>query len=54
MIAPYWSQRLKKDELRCFQASKRGGEITCRVKGERVELEGACVFYMEGVAEIPD
>jgi hypothetical protein len=35
-----------------YQALPRGGEIVCRLKGERVELEGACVFYMEGMAEI--
>jgi PhzF family phenazine biosynthesis protein len=50
-LAPFWSARLGKPEIRAFQASKRGGEILCRPKGERVELEGACVFYMEGEAE---
>ena len=29
-----------------------GGELVCRPKGDRVELEGACAFYMEGMAEI--
>jgi hypothetical protein len=37
--------------LRAFQASARGGELHCRLVGERVELEGACVFYLEGEAE---
>jgi PhzF family phenazine biosynthesis protein len=48
MLAPYWSPRLGKTELRAYQASARGGELTCRVKGERVELVGSCVFYLEG------
>lgn len=48
MLAPYWAQRLGKQTLRAFQASRRGGELTCRVVGERVELEGSCVFYFEG------
>jgi PhzF family phenazine biosynthesis protein len=52
MLAPYWAERLNRREFRAYQASARGGEIVCRVKGERVELEGACVFYMEGTAEI--
>lgn len=52
MLAPYWAARLGKSQLHAYQASKRGGEITCRVLGERVELEGQCVFYMEGEAEI--
>ena len=52
MLAPYWAARLGKSELRAWQASARGGEIICRVVGERVELEGQCVFYLEGEAEI--
>ena len=52
MLAPYWAKRLGKTQFRAFQASQRGGEITCRLVGDRVELEGSCVFYMEGAAEI--
>jgi PhzF family phenazine biosynthesis protein len=48
MLAPYWANRLRKKEFRAFQASQRGGEITCRFRDGRVELEGACVFYLEG------
>ncbi|HXW77025.1 MAG TPA: PhzF family phenazine biosynthesis protein [Candidatus Eremiobacteraceae bacterium] len=51
-LAPFWSARLKKPEIRAYQASARGGEIICRPKGDRVELEGECVFYMEGTVEI--
>jgi len=51
-LTPFWSARLGKSELRAFQASARGGEIICRALGNRVELEGVCRFYMEGVAEI--
>jgi PhzF family phenazine biosynthesis protein len=51
-LTPFWARRLSKTELRAFQASRRGGEIVCRLAGERVELEGACVFYLEGEAEI--
>jgi PhzF family phenazine biosynthesis protein len=52
MLAPYWAQRLGKSEFRAFQASSRGGEIICRLVGDRTELEGNCVFYMEGEAEV--
>lgn len=52
MLAPYWAPRLGKTAFRAFQASRRGGEITCRLARDRVELEGACVFYLEGEAEI--
>src|SRR5438105_7936319 len=50
-LAPYWASRLGKREFRAFQASPRGGEVVCRVIGDRVELEGSCVFYMEGQVE---
>jgi PhzF family phenazine biosynthesis protein len=52
MLAPYWAKRLSKSVLRAYQASPRGGEMICRVKGDRVELEGRCVFYLEGEVEI--
>ena len=49
-LTPFWAERLGRDTLRAFQASARGGEIVCRLRGERVELEGECVFYIEGEA----
>jgi PhzF family phenazine biosynthesis protein len=52
MLAPYWAKKLAKTEFRAFQASRRGGEIVCRLVRDRIELEGSCVFYMEGEAEI--
>ncbi len=51
-LAPYWAGRLDRSAFRAFQASQRGGEIGCRLFGDRVELEGSCVFYFEGQAEI--
>ena len=50
-LTPYWTDRLGKTELYAFQASPRGGELRCRLRGDRVELEGLCVFYLEGVAQ---
>lgn len=54
MLMPYWAELLRKTdktEFRAYQASRRGGEILCRLVGDRVELEGACVFYLEGEVE---
>ena len=51
-LTPYWSGRLGKTELRAHQASARGGEMTCRLVGDRVELEGACVFVIDGQMSI--
>lgn len=50
-LAPFWAERLGKTSFRAFQASRRGGEIVCRLSRGRVELEGSCVFYMEGKVE---
>jgi PhzF family phenazine biosynthesis protein len=47
-LAHFWSERLGRTELRAWQASPRGGEIRLRLLGDRVELEGSCVFYMQG------
>jgi predicted PhzF superfamily epimerase YddE/YHI9 len=51
-LAPYWAGRLARTEFVAYQASRRGGEIVCRVAGDRVLLQGSCVFYLEGAAEI--
>ena len=52
MLAPYWAKRLDRTAFRAYQASRRGGEIVCRLNGERVELEGTCVFYLQGEVEL--
>lgn len=51
-LAPYWAGRLGRTAFRAFQASPRGGEVFCRVVGDRVELEGDCVFYLEGWIDV--
>lgn len=45
---PYWSNMLNKNELSARQISKRGGELTCIMKGNRVEILGKAVTYMRG------
>jgi PhzF family phenazine biosynthesis protein len=52
MLVPYWAARTGKQDFRAWQASPRGGEVLCRLKGDRVELQGACVFYLEGVVTL--
>jgi predicted PhzF superfamily epimerase YddE/YHI9 len=54
MLAPYWATKLGKCIFHAFQASSRGGTITCRLAGDRVELQGACVFYLEGSITLPN
>ncbi|MEO9130343.1 MAG: PhzF family phenazine biosynthesis protein, partial [Sphingomonas sp.] len=38
VIVPYWAKRLGRDHFTAYQASKRGGRLTCRLDGERVIL----------------
>lgn len=47
-LVPYWAQRLGKHTLRAHQVSSRGGELFCRLDGDRVHMGGSCVTYMEG------
>jgi PhzF family phenazine biosynthesis protein len=47
-LIPYWAARLGKTSLRAAQLSARGGELQCRLDGDRVEIAGEAVLYMEG------
>ncbi len=51
-LTPYWAKRLNKTAFTAFQASPRGGEVLCRLEGDRVKLQGSCVFYLEGEVEL--
>ena len=42
-IGPYWAGNMDTDSLVCYQASERGGTVTVRVRGDRVDLEGGAV-----------
>lgn len=46
-LAPYWAEKLGKKKLLARQISRRGGEITCEVKEDRVLLSGQAVLFME-------
>ncbi|MDZ7716106.1 MAG: PhzF family phenazine biosynthesis protein [Balneolaceae bacterium] len=52
MLAPYWSERLGKKDLTARQISKRGGNVFCTLKGERVEISGKAKTYLVGQIEI--
>ena len=47
-LAPYWADRLNKNELVAFQASPRGGEVRARFEGSRVQLTGQAVIVLRG------
>ena len=48
VAVPYWAKRLGRDHFTAYQASKRGGHLTCTLDGDRVVLGGNCVTVMEG------
>ena len=48
MITPYWLNKLKKNRIAAYQASKRGGIIMCEMKDGRVILKGQAVPYSSG------
>jgi PhzF family phenazine biosynthesis protein len=47
-LGPYWKSRTGKDDFTALQASRRGGVVVVRVRGERVELEGQAVTVIRG------
>ena len=52
VLVPYWSERLRKEELHTYQVSKRGGELFCRHAGKRVKISGKAVLYLEGTVTL--
>ena len=53
-LVPYWAGRLGKDELTARQVSRRGGDVRCRLMGDRVMLSGSAVTFMEATIEVGD
>jgi PhzF family phenazine biosynthesis protein len=47
-LAPLWAERLGKNELVAYQASRRGGVLNCVVAGDRVLISGNAVQYLTG------
>ena len=52
-LIPFWAGRLGKNELFARQISKRGGELHCRLLGERVGIAGQARLYSKGEIQIP-
>jgi PhzF family phenazine biosynthesis protein len=52
MLAPYWAGKLGKKSLTARQISRRGGDVQCELKGERVLLSGTAVTFMTAEIEI--
>jgi PhzF family phenazine biosynthesis protein len=48
VLGPYWSKRLNRNEMKAFQASKRGGFLKVRVEDQRVMLIGQALTVLKG------
>jgi PhzF family phenazine biosynthesis protein len=48
LLVPYWAKRLNKNNLHALQRSERGGEIFCKLEGERVLISGKAILYAQG------
>ncbi|WP_298306318.1 PhzF family phenazine biosynthesis protein [uncultured Erythrobacter sp.] len=48
VLTPFWAAKLGRESFTAFQASKRGGSLSCRIDGERVWLAGPCVTVVKG------
>ncbi len=51
-LTPYWSDKLASKKLLAKQVSKRGGELFCENKDDRVLIGGNAVLYMKGSINI--
>lgn len=52
-LIPFWAEQLGKSELLARQVSERGGLLYCKHRGERVDLGGTAVLFMEGIITLP-
>ncbi len=53
-LAPYWADRLGRNSLSARQVSRRGGDIACEVRADRVLLSGTAVTFLEAEIVLPD
>ena len=51
-LVPFWARKLGKDTLFARQVSRRGGELWCELRGERVKMAGDAALYLEGTIEL--
>ena len=47
-LAPYWAERLRRNDFIALQASARGGILHCRLEGDRAVLGGHCNTVIAG------
>jgi len=53
-LTPFWAKKLGKAELSAKQISARGGQLICKLIGDRVEIGGKAVTYLTGEISLND
>jgi PhzF family phenazine biosynthesis protein len=51
-LVPLWAERLAKTTFSARQVSRRGGELICELRGDRVLIEGRGLTFLRGQIEI--
>jgi PhzF family phenazine biosynthesis protein len=51
-LIPYWAERLGKTRLEARQLSRRGGALSCALRGDRVTIAGRAALYLTGAISI--
>jgi PhzF family phenazine biosynthesis protein len=54
MLIPFWAKRLGRQTLRAKQLSARGGDLYCKLMGDRVAISGNAALYLTGEINIPE
>ena len=52
LLATYWSSIFNKNDLTAKQLSKRGGQLHCSVKEEKVDITGQAALYLRGTLQV--
>jgi PhzF family phenazine biosynthesis protein len=52
VLTPYWAGQLGRNRFTAYQASARGGHLSCELDGDRVWLGGSCITVIKGVFQL--
>jgi PhzF family phenazine biosynthesis protein len=47
-LIPYWAEKLNKKKMTAIQLSERKGAVYCEMSGDRVNISGYAVLYLNG------
>lgn len=53
-LTPYWAQKIGRNRLLAYQASRRGGEIELELMNERVYMTGSAIIVIDGKMQLLD